>query len=108
MTTSADVPTKDSVNLSQETADALDALGFVGYVGVCNVDLPTMAWLTFVLKEVKDEARTFPRGKWATIQHIEEQLTEAAKEEIRRSTLVCRGCSLKHCQECNPSPPKEA
>jgi len=69
----------DSVELSPATADALDALDVTAGVGRINVNLPEMAWLVLVLKELPDSERTFPRGKWATIQHIEGQLREAAK-----------------------------
>ncbi len=68
---------KDTVDLLPSTADALDEL--VGHVGTVNVDLPTMAWLFFVLREMPDSDVRFPHGKWATIQHIEAQLVELAK-----------------------------
>jgi hypothetical protein len=69
---------KDSVELSSVTADALDALCLVGYVGRVNSP-ENMAWLFFLLRELPDDEKTFPHGKWATIQHIEGQLEEIAK-----------------------------
>lgn len=69
---------KDSINLSSRTADALDALCLVGDVGCVNAP-EKMAWLFFLLRELPDDEKTFPRGKWATIQHIEGQLIEVAK-----------------------------
>ncbi len=69
----------DAVNLSPRTAEALNALGIVEHVGRVNIDLHTMAWVTLVLRFLPDDGRFFFRGKWATIQHIQEQLEEAAE-----------------------------
>jgi len=69
----------DCVELSQDTADALDALCITAQVSKMNGNLPEMAWLVLVLRELPDSAARFPRGKWATIQYIEGQLQEAAK-----------------------------
>ena len=41
--------------------------------------MPAMAWLLFVLKKVEDDPTIFPRGKWATLQHIESQLDVVAE-----------------------------
>ncbi len=71
------------VELSGVSAEALDRLDVCGHVGRINVDLPQMAWLWFVAQEIEDNEDTFPRGKWATLQHIEAQLRATAKETAR-------------------------
>jgi hypothetical protein len=71
----------ESVCLLTSTAEALDEL--VCHVGRVNVDLPSMAWLLFVCRELEDTETRFPHGKWATIQHIEARLTAAAKVQAR-------------------------
>lgn len=43
------------------------------------------ALMVFRLRATPDDAETFPKGKWATIQRIEELVTELAKAE--RSAL---------------------
>jgi hypothetical protein len=68
---------KDSVDLLNSTAEALDEL--VGPVGKVNVDYPVMAWLFFVARELPDTEARFPHGKWGTLQHIEAQLIELAR-----------------------------
>ena len=40
------------------------------------------AWLVALLKEEKDTPELFPKGKWATIQRMEELLAESARAEI--------------------------
>jgi hypothetical protein len=40
------------------------------------------AWFIALLKESSDDPLLFPAGKWATIQHMEELLAEAAKAEL--------------------------
>ena len=66
----------DCIELSAKTADALDEL--VCPVACVNVDLPSMAWLSLVCRHLPDEERYFPKGKWATLQHIDSQLDAAA------------------------------
>lgn len=68
------------ISLSPMTADALDALSIIERVGTINVNLAEMAWLWFVLRELEDSDSRFPRGKWATIQHIQDQLERAARD----------------------------
>ena len=41
-----------------------------------------MAWIVVILKKLPDNPRWFPRGQWATIQSIEGQLDNAAREAI--------------------------
>jgi len=38
------------------------------------------AWWWFRLREMEDRPEWFPRGKWATIQRIEDLLTAEAKQ----------------------------
>jgi len=73
----------DCVELLPSTAEALNSLEIIGHVGRVNVDEQAMAWLTFVLKELPDEARYFPHGKWATIQHIEGTLQRMAAQRAK-------------------------
>lgn len=40
-----------------------------------------LAWLLAILREMPDDPTLFLHGKWATIQHLEGKLTEAAKKE---------------------------
>ena len=45
-----------------------------------------MAWLVLLLKECEDRPEWFPKGKWATIQHIEGQINEAVKAYFAPNT----------------------
>ena len=66
-----------TVSLSKTTSEALTSLDIVGSIfEVESVD--RMAWVLCVLKYVEDSPLRFPRGKWATIQHIESQVDAAA------------------------------
>ena len=67
----------DSVMLTGIAADAL--CDIVCHVGRVNVDLPSMAWLLLVGKELPDNETRFPHGKWATLQESVRQLTKCAK-----------------------------
>ena len=67
------------VELSPETAAALNALGIVGHMGTLNIDLPDMAWLAWVLRHIPDDHEYFPLGKWATIEDIKDQVRFSAK-----------------------------
>ena len=40
----------------------------------------TLAWVWFRLREMKDTEDLFPKGKWATLQRIQEILEREAKE----------------------------
>lgn len=42
------------------------------------------AWICFQLRVADDRPQWFPKGKWATIQVIEEILYEQAKAERRQ------------------------
>ena len=74
---------RQAVTLTPATAAALDALDVVERVGTVNLNMPEMAWLWFVLRVTPDNAKTFPHGKWATIQAIEGQIEDAAINQLR-------------------------
>lgn len=44
------------------------------------MDPEQVAWLAFKLELVPDTEENFPRGKWATIQHLQSMLREEAKQ----------------------------
>ena len=75
-----------TVSMSNMTAKAI---GQALDQDVYGVETPErMAWLVLLLKKCADRADWFPRGKWATIQHIERQLDEAVDEWIRSSPFT--------------------
>lgn len=41
------------------------------------------AWLWMRLREAEDKPEWFPKGKWATLQVIEQILVEEARESLR-------------------------
>ncbi len=65
-----------SIHISKRTAEALSKIG----MGDFYVWEPKerMAYIVLVLKKLPDSADVFPCGKWATIQHIEQQLDDLA------------------------------
>lgn len=69
-----------SVRISQATADALTRAEVVGDVHTWEQP-ERVAWILYVIKEWPDEEALFPRGKWATIQALEEQVQRAAERE---------------------------
>lgn len=67
----------DSITLLPATALALSELGLGTFQ---TVETPErMAWVVLVLCELPDEPQFFPHGKWGLIQHIEDQLDDAAR-----------------------------
>ena len=67
---------QDSINLSQ---DAVDGMSKALDQDFNRVEFPDrMAWIVWLLKLIEDTDEYFPRGKWATIQSIESQLSECA------------------------------
>ncbi len=72
--------------LSPETRYALDnALEESGWdVGKSWIDLPTCAAIFFLLKAAKDDPELFPKGKWATLQRLEELIMQAIKPSAER------------------------
>jgi hypothetical protein len=53
------------------------------------------AWLVALLKEETDTPELFPKGKWATIQRMEELLSESAKAEIAERHPTSHGATPK-------------
>ncbi len=70
----------NTVELLPSTAEALD--GVVCHVGRVNASLGDMAWLALVCRDLPNTEEYFPRGKWATIQRLDEQLHVAAKAAV--------------------------
>jgi hypothetical protein len=79
------------VILTSDSAEAWDDI--VCHVGKVSLNLPEMAWLSYVLPLLPDSEQLFPRGKWASIQELKRQLEECAKSraESVRVELSERG-----------------
>jgi hypothetical protein len=43
------------------------------------------AWIAFLLRESPDRPEWFPKGKWATIQFLETELIQEARQEVNAS-----------------------
>lgn len=71
-----------SVKLSEEAAGGLSR--------VLNMTISTsnqpemMAWVVMILEELEDRPEWFPRGKWATIHHIQDQLQDCVAEFLKK------------------------
>ena len=67
----------DQIKLSSTTAEGIGlALG----QDFNRVETPErMAWVALQLEYVPDVQKWFPKGKWATIQSIQEQLRACAE-----------------------------
>jgi hypothetical protein len=72
----SDETTPDTILLSPIAAGALSGIGLGDFFTVEQPD--RMAWVVLVLKRLPDMSERFPRGKWATIQSIEQQLNSCA------------------------------
>lgn len=71
----------DVVTISASTATALSTLGIGDFV---EVETPErMASVALILRGLDDRPDWFPRGKWATIQHVEAQLRAWAAARAR-------------------------
>lgn len=79
----------DTVRISSDAAEGLSLIG-LGEFARFN-DPARMAFVAEVLKNVPDVVAWFPKGKWATIQHIQEQVRLCAEYEARRVTEVRNG-----------------
>lgn len=75
---------RDTVELLPRTAEALN--GLVCHVGRVNVSMESMAWLALFARNLPDTERYFPHGKWATIQHLQNQLERAATATAKELT----------------------
>ncbi|MDR5729689.1 MAG: hypothetical protein RB191_19915 [Terriglobia bacterium] len=64
-----------TISLSNSAAEGIGKALDQDVYGVETAE--RMAWLVLLLKKCEDRPEWFPRGKWATIQHIESQLNEA-------------------------------
>jgi hypothetical protein len=78
------LPDYDSVGIHELSTDtqraiseALDESGWD--VGKSWIDLPTCAAIFFLLKYSPDDPELFPKGKWATLQRLEELIEKAIK-----------------------------
>ena len=76
----------DSINLRQLKPDTLQALANLcsrkGWADLYGYGEPEqIAWLSFLLEFVDDSEEVFPRGKWATIQRLQDLVREAARRE---------------------------
>lgn len=71
---------KDSIKIYSATRDGINSLNIIDVQLLSPPE--TMAWLVLLLKQIPDTEEVFPHGKWATIQNIESQLEECAKDYI--------------------------
>jgi len=88
------LPDYDSVGiheLSYETQRAItEALDESGWdVGKSWIDFPTCCAIYFLLKHSQDDPDLFPKGKWATLQRMEQLIEKAIK--LPPSAEVPRG-----------------
>jgi hypothetical protein len=67
-----------TVSLSSSAAEGIGRALDQDVYGVEGAD--RMAWLVLLLKKCEDRPEWFPRGKWATIQHIEGQISSAVEQ----------------------------
>jgi hypothetical protein len=68
----------DVVSISAEAAAGLTRIGIGDFY---EAETPErMAWISLILARLEDRPEWFPRGKWATIQNIDRQLAEVAKD----------------------------
>ena len=78
------LPNVDSVNingLSDLSRTAItNALFDDGWdVGKSWIDFDTCCGIWFRLKFAEDSPELFPKGKWATLQHLEQLISEAVR-----------------------------
>lgn len=78
----------DSINLRQLSPDTYAALEYLSaeyeWQDIHGYAEPeAVAWLTFRLEFVPDNANNFPRGKWATIQRLQELVREQARKDAQ-------------------------
>lgn len=77
---------KDTVELSKRVAEGI---GHAVDQDVYTFMQPErMALIVLLLKKLPDNDDYFPRGKWATIQSIEDQLQEIVEDKV--SKLLAR------------------
>ncbi len=81
----------DSIHLSESTAVVTglirlmdDLIGAGDYVTTWS-ELPYVTMLVEVAKRADDTTEYFPRGKWATIQSLQERIAATIDEEIAKT-----------------------
>jgi hypothetical protein len=82
----------DTVRISGDAAEGLSLIApyDLGEFGRYN-DPGRMAFVAAICKHLPDNPAHFPKGKWATIQHIEEQVQLCAEHAARRIAEVRNG-----------------
>lgn len=75
----------DTISLSPATTNAFNRLGLGDFTGVESCE--RMAFVVLVLIHLKDRQEWFPKGKWATIQHIQNGLDAYAEETAMARNL---------------------
>jgi hypothetical protein len=79
--------TRDYISMADFTDATRAALrALAAGLGIDDLDSMTAieqwAWFWFRLRGVRDTPERFPAGKWATIQHLESLLIEAARSTL--------------------------
>jgi len=64
-----------TISLSSSAAEGISKALSQDVYGVETAE--RMAWLVLLLQKREDRPEWFPHGKWATIQHIEQQISAA-------------------------------
>ena len=77
-------PYPDTVSISGVTAEGLSAIG-IGDIGTCET-VERMSFVVAILRRLPDRDEWFPRGQWATIQRIEEQIDAAIDARVNEAT----------------------
>ena len=78
----------DSINLRSLSPDTYAALEYIsanyGWPDIHGYAEPeAVAWLAYRLEFVPDNEKMFPRGKWATIQRLQELVREQARKDAQ-------------------------
>jgi len=73
-----EMSTDDVIKVSPETADALSTLGLGDVYTIMTAE--RAAFLALIMIHLPDRPEWFPKGKWATIQHVAKQLEDEAKQ----------------------------
>ena len=48
------------------------------------MEVDRLCWAVECMKHIDDSPSVFPGGKWATIQHLQALIDQAASDEVRR------------------------
>jgi hypothetical protein len=68
----------DFVSISDQSAEAFNRLGLGDFYTI--MPARDMAFLAIILPMLDDRPEWFPKGKWATIQHIQQQITDISEK----------------------------